>query len=557
VGIQAKHAQDSTFSNDLLRNYSVTPKLVWYALGQRLHLPSGLRPDVGDPGLPGIVHSFWSIAWYPGIFAAGFALVGLVTARRQRTAALAAAGLLMSLLAASGPTFPLNFVTHIPVFGRLSPFRYLLLSGFFLSVLATYGIQWLFSHLGSVFERWAAPAQPLHGRRWPNLFQRVSYWAKISLPWSVAVPLALLVVLDFAPASGAYQTTEAYFEVGEKDAYAWLSEQQDRGRVWEAAELPRDQYLRSVSLLELSMPRYIGYYDNGAPLHTWQQMAWSELDTVLYLHQVRYVILRHADASSERLRPQLREAGYAIAHQTEGVQIWENPDNAVYGHFYGTTALDVGDDFFLSFQALTPLVSRGVAVVSPDVAQGLGRKRVNLRGLDPNDPSSWSFDYLLIDKPVIRDQGTEIILPHAHKDRYVTKDSLDQVPTSAMMDAWIWPERLSWDEIQIEAEVPVRGVLTISESWYPHWRVEVDGETRPVLRTNWALLGVHLEPGLHRVSFRFQRPWYVFLGFAISLLTLGLIALMGTRYLTQKLYQPRIMASEVQMISDRNLDSNR
>ena len=72
----------------------------------------------------------------------------------------------------------------------------------------------------------------------------------------------------------------------------------------------------------------------------------------------------------------------------------------------------------------------------------------------------------------------------------------------------------------MRVETPTRGILTIAESWYPHWRVQVDGQPGEVHRVNWALLGVRLEPGVHEVNFYFQRPWYVYVGYAISGLTL-------------------------------------
>jgi len=62
-------------------------------------------------------------------------------------------------------------------------------------------------------------------------------------------------------------------------------------------------------------------------------------------------------------------------------------------------------------------------------------------------------------------------------------------------------------------------LLTIAESWYPHWRVWVDGKAATVVRANGALLGVWLAAGKHRVEFCFNRPWYTNLGFGLTSLT--------------------------------------
>jgi hypothetical protein len=47
------------------------------------------------------------------------------------------------------------------------------------------------------------------------------------------------------------------------------------------------------------------------------------------------------------------------------------------------------------------------------------------------------------------------------------------------------------------------GILVASETWYPGWRVEIDGREAPLLRTNFAFRGVFLEAGDHRVRFHY------------------------------------------------------
>lgn len=543
VGIHAKHAQGTTFSDELLRDYSVTPSLVWYAVGQRLNLPGALRLTVDDPQLPSLVHSFWSVAWYPGLFVTFLALLGLGTVRRHFAAAAAAIGLVLAILMASGPTFALNFFNRLPVIGRLSPFRSLLLVVTFMSILAGFGVRWLLERLPGRLSGWMAWVGRVLG--WRALADlRSSRWIRRVLALGASLLITVAIILDLSPAAGAYQTTAAYFSESEKQAYAWLAEHGSTGRLWEASALPRDQYLRAISLIELPMPRFVGYYDNGAPLHTWQQTAWTELAVVLHLHQVRYVLLRENDGITAEIRPQLREANYAVAYEVGDIQIWENPDNGSYAHFYSLTALDVADDFYLSFKALPPLVRRGIALIANDVAVGPGLRRNQQRIFDLRDPEALPVDYLLIDESVIEAGDATVILPRSLENRFLRQEDLQQLPSAPAVDAWVWPERLSWGEIHVETEIPHRGVLTVAESWYPHWRVTVDGEPRPALRVNWALLGVRLEPGLHRVDFGFQRPWYVLAGYAMSFLTLAGMLLWWTHYLARRLAQPRLELGE-------------
>jgi preprotein translocase subunit Sss1 len=67
-------------------------------------------------------------------------------------------------------------------------------------------------------------------------------------------------------------------------------------------------------------------------------------------------------------------------------------------------------------------------------------------------------------------------------------------------------EIVSWrpDRIEIAVETSVNTVLTLHESWYPGWEVEVDGERRPLLRTDVLFRGVEVPAGARRVVFTFR-----------------------------------------------------
>ncbi|MBC7225070.1 MAG: hypothetical protein H5T59_12495 [Anaerolineae bacterium] len=53
------------------------------------------------------------------------------------------------------------------------------------------------------------------------------------------------------------------------------------------------------------------------------------------------------------------------------------------------------------------------------------------------------------------------------------------------------------------------GWLEIAESWYPHWRVEVDGQPARLLRTDVAFQGVWVPAGEHQVRFAYRWPAYM------------------------------------------------
>jgi uncharacterized membrane protein YfhO len=71
----------------------------------------------------------------------------------------------------------------------------------------------------------------------------------------------------------------------------------------------------------------------------------------------------------------------------------------------------------------------------------------------------------------------------------------------------------------------------LTDAWYPGWRVTVDGEAADILRTNYALRGVYVDSGTHRVVFQF-RPRILYLGVAVTaaaLLAVGLLLVVDWR----------------------------
>jgi hypothetical protein len=67
-------------------------------------------------------------------------------------------------------------------------------------------------------------------------------------------------------------------------------------------------------------------------------------------------------------------------------------------------------------------------------------------------------------------------------------------------------------------------ILVLSENHYPGWRAYVDGRFVDTLRVDYNLRGTVLPGGEHTVEFVY-RPKSVFLGAAMSLLALALLAL--------------------------------
>jgi hypothetical protein len=60
--------------------------------------------------------------------------------------------------------------------------------------------------------------------------------------------------------------------------------------------------------------------------------------------------------------------------------------------------------------------------------------------------------------------------------------------------------------IVLAAKTTSPAVLLLDERYDPNWRVWVDGKPAPLLRCNFLVRGVYVQPGQHTVEFRFEPP---------------------------------------------------
>lgn len=79
--------------------------------------------------------------------------------------------------------------------------------------------------------------------------------------------------------------------------------------------------------------------------------------------------------------------------------------------------------------------------------------------------------------------------------------------------------------VKIFAKVDIPSYLVLSDTYYPGWKAWVDGTQQPILKANYVMRALSLQPGRHLVEFRYD-PASFKLGLALSLLTLALTALL-------------------------------
>jgi hypothetical protein len=90
--------------------------------------------------------------------------------------------------------------------------------------------------------------------------------------------------------------------------------------------------------------------------------------------------------------------------------------------------------------------------------------------------------------------------------------------------------------IDVAVNMPADGYLVLSENYYPGWRATVDGALTHVDRANYAFRAVAVPAGEHVVRLRF-RPASQAVGLGVSLLALGVCALLGWRCWRQRLLE--------------------
>ncbi|MGE5216505.1 MAG: YfhO family protein [Chloroflexota bacterium] len=93
------------------------------------------------------------------------------------------------------------------------------------------------------------------------------------------------------------------------------------------------------------------------------------------------------------------------------------------------------------------------------------------------------------------------------------------VDSNKRSDSEVKIVRYANSDVVIQATLAGSGVLVLTDSYYPGWKVFIDGKEGSILRANHFFRGVQLSPGTHRVEFRYE-PLSFRIGLAISLISL-------------------------------------
>lgn len=81
---------------------------------------------------------------------------------------------------------------------------------------------------------------------------------------------------------------------------------------------------------------------------------------------------------------------------------------------------------------------------------------------------------------------------------------------------------------RVDVTVSCKGMLVLSDSWYPGWQAEVDGRPAAIWKVNTVIRGVVVGAGRHQIIMRY-RPATVYLGLFCTILGLFLALILQSR----------------------------
>ncbi|KPK17440.1 MAG: hypothetical protein AMK69_25845 [Nitrospira bacterium SG8_3] len=177
---------------------------------------------------------------------------------------------------------------------------------------------------------------------------------------------------------------------------------------------------------------------------------------------------------------------------------------------------------FLELSNTGHLITGESEEIQAKVSAGtLKRIRENLYQL----PQALPRAYMVPDVMTVPDQAQaieEVLKDDFNPRQYVVLEEGSYVPAGDWQGGEVLD--ISYEgpsNINIEAR-SLGGYLVLLDSFYPGWRVLVNGQERDILRANGLFKAVFLDAGMHKIEFAY-RPHFFVWGLRISLISLCLV----------------------------------
>jgi len=131
-------------------------------------------------------------------------------------------------------------------------------------------------------------------------------------------------------------------------------------------------------------------------------------------------------------------------------------------------------------------------------------------------PRAWAV-HELVQAPN-PDVGNRLIQEHLADFHHmaILLDAAPPVETCSPADQVALQEH-AVNRVRIEAKMGCRGMVILSDTFFPGWQAEIDGSVAPIYEVNLAMRGVVVPAGAHTLTYRY-RPASVLWGALLSLL---------------------------------------
>jgi hypothetical protein len=151
-----------------------------------------------------------------------------------------------------------------------------------------------------------------------------------------------------------------------------------------------------------------------------------------------------------------------------------------------------------------------------------GRSGVKVFENEKSFPPVWSV-HRASNVPDSKQAGAMLADPQfdARQQVFLIGENPPQLSSCAEDDVWM--PRHEPNYLVIKASMSCRGMVILTDTWFPGWRATVDGRAAPIEKAYGAFRGVVVDGGDHTIEMRY-RPSSVFIGAALTALA-ALIAL--------------------------------
>ena len=92
----------------------------------------------------------------------------------------------------------------------------------------------------------------------------------------------------------------------------------------------------------------------------------------------------------------------------------------------------------------------------------------------------------------------------------------------------VWMPHHEPNYIRIQAQMQCRGMIILTDTWFPGWQATVDGKRAKIERAYGVVRGVVVDAGDHTIEMRY-RPMSVYLGAALSLLAAAIVVVVNRK----------------------------